>query len=58
MFEELIANAMIADRERVVAQLQLHREALRFKKSRTHTSAGRPSLALPRRFAWLRFSRT
>lgn len=58
MFEELIANAMIADRERVVAQLQLRREALRFKKSSTHPRAVRPDLAWPRRFAWLRFSRS
>jgi hypothetical protein len=58
MLEELITNAIMADRDRASAQLQLSREALRFKKSRTRPRSGRPSLAWPRPLAWLRFSRS
>jgi hypothetical protein len=58
MLEELISNAIMADRERDVAQLHIRREALRFKKFSTQPRAARPSLAWPRPLAWLRSSRS
>ena len=58
MLEELMTNAIMADRDRDVAQLQIRREALRFKKSSTHSTARKPALAWPRPLAWLRSSRS
>lgn len=58
MLEELITNALMADREREAAQLHISREALRFKKFSAQPRAGRPALAWPRPLAWLRSSRS
>ena len=58
MFEELMINAITAERDRTAAQFQLSREALRLKKSGKRGQSGTPSLAWPRPLAWLRFSRS
>jgi hypothetical protein len=58
MFEELMINAITAERDRKAAQFQLSREALRLKRSARRGQSGTPVVAWPRPLAWLRFSRS